>query len=109
MGFEKPTTMDGFKDAITTAGDKKVVVQFSAEWCGACKQIQDDLDKLSVEFEGKINFVYVDCDELEDLQEVFGVTNMPTFLVFQGPGAPIDKVEGAKVENIRGLIEKHAA
>ena len=76
----------------------------SAVWCGPCQLIADDMDAISTEFGENYNFIYVDVDKMEELQEVFEVTTMPTMLIFKGPGPPLGKWEGAKMDGIRNFI-----
>merc|ERR1711953_178355 len=56
---------DTFNAAIN--GDVLVCVDFFATWCGPCKMIAPKLEAMSKEFEGKVIFLKVDVDELEDL------------------------------------------
>ena len=62
------------------------------------------MQALAEEFGDSYNFIYVDCDKCEEIQDVFEVTTMPTFLIFKGMGAPLGKYEGAKVDKIREFI-----
>ena len=71
--------------------------------------IKDDLAQLSTDYENDYVFIYADVDKMEEVQEAFEVTTMPTFLIFKGPGAPLGKWEGAKVDKIREFAENHKA
>ena len=109
MPFQYPNSIAEFQQAIIGAGDKKAFVQVSASWCGPCTMIKDDLAALATEFDANYVFVYCDVDKMEEIQEVFEVTSMPTFLIFKGPGAPLGKQEGSDVAKIRAFIEQHKA
>ncbi len=107
MPFAKPNDIQEFGSAISGAGDKKCFVQVSAAWCGPCQLIKDEMEALSVEMADTYVFIYADCDKIDDLQEAFEVSTMPTMLIFKGPGAPIGKWEGAKMDAIRNFANEN--
>merc|ERR1712122_207848 len=73
-------------------GNTLVCVDFFATWCGPCKMIAPKLEAMSKEMEGKVIFLKVDVDELEDLAAAQEVKAMPTFAFFKG---------GMKLEFVR--------
>merc|ERR1712149_70146 len=92
-----------FNTAI--AGDLLVVVDFYATWCGPCKMIAPKLESMSKEMAGKVVFLKVDVDELEDLAAAQEVKAMPTFAFFKG-GKKLESFAGANEARIRETIEK---
>ena len=54
MSFAKPTDTNEFKAAVMGAAGKKVVMQFSADFCTVCKSIEGDLAALATEYADKI-------------------------------------------------------
>ena len=69
-------------DSITQ-NDGLVIADFYAEWCGPCKAQAPILDELSKEFEGKIDIVKINVDELPELAARFGIMSIPTLVFFQ--------------------------
>lgn len=65
-------------------GDKPLVVDFWAEWCGPCRMISPIVEELSKEYEGRIVVGKCNVDEENDLMAKFGVRNIPTILFFKG-------------------------
>jgi len=60
---------------------KKVVVDFSATWCGPCKMLGKVLEE--VEGDIDIDIVKVDIDEYPNLAREYKVMSVPTVLLFE--------------------------
>ena len=65
----------------------KVLVDFYAEWCGPCKMLAPNLEKLDY------NILKVDVDKFQDLAINYGVMSVPTLILFKG-GKEINKSIG---------------
>lgn len=65
---------------LTFKGDKPVVVDFSAEWCGPCKRQAPILEKIARQYEGKIDVYKVDIDKTKDIARFFNISSIPTLL-----------------------------
>ena len=104
MGFEAPADVPAFQQAVIAHGDKPVFLKFSADWCMPCQSIAADLDALSEEFKDKMGFIYVPVDVLEDVAQLYEVTDLPTFIVIKNLQAT-GKAYGTKVDKVRQLIE----
>jgi thioredoxin 1/putative thioredoxin len=82
-----------------------VLLEFSAEWCGPCKQMAPELSALARELEGKAKVVTLDIDKSPNIPRQMGVQSVPTFVVFQG-GRPVGgKVGAMRKAELRGLLE----
>jgi len=86
-------------------GDQLVCVDFFATWCGPCRMIAPYLEELAKELDGKVKFLKVDVDELEDLSQSQEVKAMPTFSFFKN-GKRLESFAGANKDKIRGTIDK---
>lgn len=93
---------------FTEAGDKLVVVDFFATWCGPCKRIAPLLDQIAKEKQDKLVMLKVDVDEVEELVGEYGIEVMPTF-VFKRKGEHLDTLVGSNEDKLKELIEKHLA
>jgi thioredoxin len=72
----------------------RLVVDLWAEWCGPCKMLSPTIASLAGEFAGKITFAKVNTDQNPGIAMRFGISAIPTLLLFSG-GRLIDTVVGA--------------
>ena len=61
-------------------GNKPVLIDFYADWCGPCKMIAPILEELSEEYEGKINIYKVDTEAEQELAAAFAIRSIPSML-----------------------------
>ena len=64
-------------------GDKPVLVDFSAEWCGPCKMMKPILEELHEKMVDRVRILKVDVDKSPLVSSVYNVTSVPTLMVFQ--------------------------
>ncbi|GMH58199.1 hypothetical protein TL16_g02555 [Triparma laevis f. inornata] len=85
------------------AGDKLVVVDFTASWCGPCQMIAPIFAQLAETY-GDVVFVKVDVDVNEETAAACEISAMPTFQYYKG-GAKVDELVGASKEGLEGKIK----
>lgn len=110
MSADERAAIEAFRrDAIEASIDKLVLVRFTADWCGPCKQLGPLIDKLVSEAGPRVTQVVVDVDRQPLIASQFRVQSVPTVYAMVG-GQPVDGFVGAKTEReIKGFIEKLVA
>ncbi|XP_058110575.1 thioredoxin H-type [Magnolia sinica] len=102
-------TIDAWNEQLQRGNDSKklVVVDFTASWCGPCRFIAPVLSELAKKLPDVI-FLKVDVDELKSVAQDWAIEAMPTFM-FLKEGKIVDKVVGARKEELQQKVGKHMA
>jgi thioredoxin 1 len=69
-------------DSEVIGSEGKVIVDFWAEWCGPCHAVAPVLDRIADEHQVKL--VKVNIDQEQGLAQRFGVSSIPTMMLFEG-------------------------
>ncbi|MGL6043706.1 MAG: tetratricopeptide repeat protein [Sandaracinobacteroides sp.] len=95
------------RDVLEASLTALILVRFTADWCGPCKQLAPVIDKAIADVgQGRAKQVVVDIDRQRMLAEQFRIQSVPTVYAFLG-GQPVDGFVGVKSEReIKAFIEK---
>ena len=77
---EATNKTETFNDIIN--GDKPVLVDFFAEWCGPCKMMKPVLEDLRAKMGDDIRIIKVDIDKSPVASSQYNVTSVPTLMLF---------------------------
>ena len=83
---------------------KKVVVQYSATWCGNCRIMKPKFKKLATE-NSEVAFVIVDAEKFPESRKLADVSNLPTFATFVD-GAFVNQTQTNKFEVLKELVNE---
>jgi thioredoxin 1 len=100
-------TSDEQFEADIDAGEKLVVVDMWAEWCGPCKMMEPVLEEIAEEHADQVKVIKLNIDQNQDTPLKFNVMNIPTLIFFK-QGKEIDRVIGAfPKKQLAKKIENH--
>ena len=86
---------------------KPTLAEFGRGVCIPCKEMKPILERLAIEYEGKLNVVIVEIDENMDLTRQYGIMAIPTQIVFDRHGIEITRHTGFwSREQIIAQLEK---
>ena len=74
---------DATFDNIVHNSDVPVLVDFWAPWCGPCRMIAPIIHELAEEYADKAKICRLDTDEARDSAMEFGITAIPTIILFK--------------------------
>lgn len=77
--------------------DKPILLDFYADWCGPCQSLLPVVDKLSKEYEGKVEVRKVNVDQNRELSAQFQVRSIPA-LFFIKDAKVVDQLIGMAPE-----------
>jgi thioredoxin len=96
-------------DVVIQSSALPVIVDFWAPWCGPCRMMAPELNKVAGAVQGDWLVVKVNADAVPELGERFQIRSIPTLAIFHG-GRQIDRVAGARsAEDIRSLVSAKLA
>src|SRR5437899_11419181 len=91
-------------DRLVTSASVPVIVDYWAPWCGPCRMVAPELQKVASRLAGTVLVVKVNTDELSDLGQRYNIRSIPTLAVFAG-GKEVARSAGARpADQIEALI-----
>lgn len=98
----KPQT---FQELI--AGDKPVLVDFSAQWCGPCKMLSPILDELKHLVGEKATIIKIDVDKNPQAAAAFKVQSVPTLLIFKNGEVKWRQSGVMQAQSLKQLLDQY--
>jgi len=91
---------DATFEELVLKNPRPVVVDFWAAWCGPCKMVAPELEKLAQKYDGIVDVVKVDVDANPGLSQAFGIMSIPTLAFFQPGKQPMGVVGFRPLEQL---------
>lgn len=116
-GGNKSAGNDAVKDSTEmTSGNENAarnsalptLIDISATWCMPCQMIAPTVHELEKQYEGKINFEFVDFDEHPEIKEKYNIEAVPTFIFLNASGEEVNRIVGADEDELRESLKKLA-
>ncbi len=101
-------TLENFQQVLLEQSKETLImVQFWAEWCESCKQLNPSLFSVASKYPNDLILARVNCDEQQQIAAQFGVKSLPTVAIMKN-GQPIDGFSGLQSESeVVALLDKH--
>lgn len=93
-------------DREVISSDVPVLVDFTATWCGPCRQIAPLVDQLADEYAGRAKVVKLDIDESPSTAQKYRIRGVPTILVFKSGQVVQQQVGMAPKTVLASMLEK---
>jgi thioredoxin 1 len=97
--------MSKFSELLKTP--EPVLVDFSAEWCGPCKQLKPILEQLKSKIGDSAKIIKIDVDKNKSLSVQFQIRSVPTLILFKD-GKSVWRQSGVvPVHTLEGIIKQY--
>ncbi|MFT3884963.1 MAG: thioredoxin [Flavobacteriales bacterium] len=97
-----PST-SGFQQLIH--GEKPVVVDFFAEWCGPCKMMKPILEQFKQRIGDRARVIKIDVDRNPSAANAYGVRSVPTLVIFKNGAVVWRKAGVVSAEQLSAALE----
>ncbi len=94
--MEVTLTSANFEEEVIKS-DVPVLVDFWATWCGPCRMIAPEVEKIAEEYDGRVKVGKVNVDEEVELAVKYRVNSIPTLILFKD-GEPAGKAIGYRTK-----------
>lgn len=99
---------DATFEEMVLKNERPVVVDFWAAWCGPCKMVAPEMEKIASKYDGVVDVVKVDVDANPGLSRAFNIMSIPTIAFFQPGKQPMGVIGFRPMEQLEqqfGLIQ----
>ena len=85
-------------------GDRPIVVDFWATWCGPCMQFKPVFHEAAEKYGNKVSFASVDVDACKEIAEKYKVSSIPTVIIVMPDGSTREKTGFMTMEEFEAFL-----
>ena len=100
-----PVSPARFEEIVSQ--DKLVLVKFGANWCGPCRQVDEELQTLSTELPLDVEVLKIDVDKNPKLAQAFQISSIPRMFLVRDGDIVSDRVGYMSKSELQSWIGKH--
>jgi thioredoxin 1 len=107
MAEVKAVTDETFEEVVLKA-ERPIIVDFWATWCGPCRIVGPELERIAQKYDGVIDVVKMDVDANPGVSQALQIMSIPTIAFFrpgQQPMAVVGAMPAEQVEARFGLAQ----
>lgn len=93
-------------DTLIQESELPVLVDFWAEWCGACKMVSPVIAQIAKDFKGRLVTIKVNVDKKQHLAARYQTTSIPTIMLFHRGNVLLRLTGAYPYESLKQEIEK---
>ena len=93
-----------FETEVTNS-DIPVLLDFWAQWCGPCRMLAPTIEELAQEYQGKVKIGKVNTDDNRDTAVKFGITAIPTIIIFNKSEMVDKKVGMSSKKDLKAALD----
>ena len=97
--------MSKFSELLKTS--EPVLVDFSAEWCGPCKQLKPILEQLKSKIGDSAKIIKIDVDKNKSLSVQFQIRSVPTLILFKDVKSVWRQSGVVPANTLEGIIKQY--
>ena len=98
--------METFNEIIN--GDKPILIDFYATWCGPCKTMHPIIEAIGQEVQGKARVLKIDVDKNSTLATRYQIQAVPTLMIFKNGTVVWKHPGGLDKQNLKNALLAHA-
>ena len=87
-------------------GEKPVLVDFTATWCGPCKMVAPLLDEAAAQYQGRLTIAKLNVDENPDSAAKYGIRGIPTLMLFKDGKVAATKVGALSRTQLQAFLDE---
>lgn len=104
-------TIQELVDELALAGEKLVIVEFFAPWCGACKALYPKICKMMSDHLDDVVFLKVSFEDNKEMCKTMGIKVLPYFHFYRGAEGKVDAFSCtvSKIQKFRDAIDEYTS